>query len=306
MGNLFDKARDFICRNARPLDMARWQYHFESGSKEAVLSALSAYQNTDGGFGHALEPDSWNPNSSPIQTWVATEILREIEYTDKTHSVIQGILRYLESGADFNGHSWHNTVLSNNDYPHAPWWQADAESLDRVDYNPTACLSGFGLFFADKNSKIYDTCKRIAKEAVDTYFSNGLLDDMHTALCYIRLMEYCEESETADLFDLEALKVKLKEQVSHSITKDTAAWETDYICKPSQFFNTRDSIFYEDNKKIAEYECDYIIKTQLADGTWSIPWGWADYPAEWEISKNWWKANAAILNLLYLKGFGRV
>ena len=35
-------ARTFIYRNARPLDLARWQYHFEGGRKEAVLDALLA------------------------------------------------------------------------------------------------------------------------------------------------------------------------------------------------------------------------------------------------------------------------
>jgi hypothetical protein len=54
----YDRARAFIYRNARPLDIARFQYHFENGSKDAVLTALAAYQNEDGGFGHALGPDS--------------------------------------------------------------------------------------------------------------------------------------------------------------------------------------------------------------------------------------------------------
>jgi hypothetical protein len=48
--NTFEKARTFIYRNARPLDFARWQYQFENGSKEAVLNALSFYQNEDGGL----------------------------------------------------------------------------------------------------------------------------------------------------------------------------------------------------------------------------------------------------------------
>ena len=39
----FEKAREFIYRNARPLDLARWQYHFENGSGEAVLHALSSF-----------------------------------------------------------------------------------------------------------------------------------------------------------------------------------------------------------------------------------------------------------------------
>ena len=57
----FKKAREFMYRNARPLDLARFQYHFENGSKEAVINALSYYQNEDGGFGHAVEADCWNP-----------------------------------------------------------------------------------------------------------------------------------------------------------------------------------------------------------------------------------------------------
>ena len=49
----FEKARLFVYRNARPLDLARFQFHFENGSKEAVMNALLCYQNEDGGCGHA-------------------------------------------------------------------------------------------------------------------------------------------------------------------------------------------------------------------------------------------------------------
>ena len=48
----YNKARSFVYKNARPLDLARWKYLFEGGSKEDVLTALAAYQNEDGGFGH--------------------------------------------------------------------------------------------------------------------------------------------------------------------------------------------------------------------------------------------------------------
>ena len=90
------RAKEFIYRNARPLDLARWQYHFENGSKEAVLNTLFYYQNEDGGFAHALEADAWNPNSSPIQTWYATEILREIDFSDANHPIIKNILKSLD------------------------------------------------------------------------------------------------------------------------------------------------------------------------------------------------------------------
>ena len=299
----FQNARTFIYRNARPLDLARWQYHFEDGSKEAVLSALSFYQNEDGGIGHALEPDAWNPNSSPIQTWSATEILREIDFTDSTHPIIQGILRYLSSGQDFDGKRWYTVVKSNNDHPHAPWWHTESDSTCHNDYNPTACLAGFIIRFADQDSELYQIGCRIAKEACNAYLGQGLLTDMHTGSCYLRLLQYCEEAGALAGIDLPLLKEKLKLQVRFSITQNNAEWETGYICKPSQFFNTRDSIFYADNKNIADYECEYIIQSQLADGSWSIPWSWNAYPEEWAISKNWWKSNGVISNMLYLKGF---
>lgn len=304
--NTLYKSRALIYRNARPLDLARWQYHFENGSKEAVLAALDAYQNEDGGFGHALEPDAWNPNSSPIQTWTATEILREIDFTDATHPIIQGVLCYLASGQDFNGHFWYNNVFSNNDYPHAPWWHTESDSTCHNDYNPTACLAGFITRFAENGSKLHQLGCRIAKEAYEAYIEQSLLNDMHTVLCYIRLLQYCEEAGVNEIIDLSTLKERLKEQIKHSITHNTAKWETGYICKPSQFFNDCNSVFYADNKDIAHYECEYIIKSQLEDGSWNAPWSWNAYPDEWAISKNWWKGSGAVLNMLYLKGMGRI
>ena len=60
----------------------------ENGNKENVLKILASYQNEDGGFGHGLEPDCWNPNSSPVQTWVATEIIKEVGLEDANHPIM--------------------------------------------------------------------------------------------------------------------------------------------------------------------------------------------------------------------------
>jgi hypothetical protein len=78
----------------------------------------------------------------------------------------------------------------------------------------------------------------------------------------------------------------LQEQVKHSIEADTSKWNG-YVPTPSAFIHSRDSIFYADNKEIADHECEYIIKTQLDDGSWAIPWGWNAYPEEWAVAKNW-------------------
>lgn len=120
MNSTFEKARQFMYRNARPLDLARFQYHFENGSKENVLKILSYYQNEDGGCGHAIEADCWNPNSTPLHSGGAGDIIREIDFEDGAHPFIQGLLKWYASGECFNGRNWQITVESNNDYPHAP------------------------------------------------------------------------------------------------------------------------------------------------------------------------------------------
>ena len=53
----FEKAARFIWENGRLLERRLFDYYFRGGSREGVLSAIRAYRNEDGGFGHALEPD---------------------------------------------------------------------------------------------------------------------------------------------------------------------------------------------------------------------------------------------------------
>lgn len=48
----------FVYCNARLLDLAGWQHRFGRDSREARIEALSYYQNDNGIFSHALEPDA--------------------------------------------------------------------------------------------------------------------------------------------------------------------------------------------------------------------------------------------------------
>lgn len=206
----------------------------------------------------------------------------------------------------FDGKCWYKIVKSNNEYPHAPWWHTEMDSTDHNNYNPTACLAGFIIRFADKNSELYKLGCRIAKESFEQLIEAERENDMHTITCYLRLMQYIEETKAFDIIDLETLKAILSKIIHCCITQETDEWETSYICKPSQFLNCPSSMLYMDNQHIADFECDFIVKTQLNDGSWNITWDWSNYPYEWAISKNWWKANGIILNLLYLQGFSKL
>ncbi|MCI5918956.1 MAG: hypothetical protein MRZ75_06535 [Roseburia sp.] len=89
----------------------------------------------------------------------------------------------------------------------------------------------------------------------------------------------------------------LQLQIKHLLSGDTSVWATEYVCKPSLFIHCRDSRFYENNKELCDFECQFLSKTQQEDGTWAITWDWGSYPEQWHISKNWWKSDWIIKNL---------
>lgn len=296
-------AKKFILKNSRPLDIARWNYLFEDGSKEDVIKVLKTYQNDDGGFANALEPDCWNINSTPLQTWVATQIIKEINLEDKTHPIIKGILDYLSSKDEFDGHRWHglNTVVTNDDYPHAPWWSY--KQKQELTYNPTASLIGFILKYAEKDTAIYRSACELSKEAYNYFKKNFPLESMHESACFVELYHYMEECSIFNLFDMEEFKKLLQKQIKQVITYDTKIWSTDYICKPSLFINSKSSDFYLENKDICDFEYEFILKTQNEDGSWGVTWDWNDYPEQWAISKNWWQSDIIIKNIKYIREF---
>lgn len=303
---IFRKARAFIYRNARPLDMARWRYHFEGGNREDVLTALVAYQNADGGFGYALEADSFNPNSSPIQTWAACEILREIGFTDSSHAIIKGILRYLDSGADFSEkhNQWLNVVETNNDYPHAVWWSySEKQSDDNMKYNPTAYLAGFILRFADKDSGLYKKAEKIARQAYEWFVSSVPFREEHITACFAGLYEYLSEAGL-EPFDMREFADKLKEEVNADICRETEKWRTEYVTLPSDLIKNRESMFFEDNKEPVKKECEMLAETQLEDGSYIVPWLWYNDYKEFTLAENWWKSELLIKYMRFLSEFG--
>ena len=116
----YQEIRSWIHRNARPLDLALWKYHFEDGRREEISDAMAYYQNEDGGFGHGIEPDCWNRESSPYATMIAAGILRRTGFMEREgdkHPMVQGIFRYLESGVHCDEEGWLFCIPSNSECP---------------------------------------------------------------------------------------------------------------------------------------------------------------------------------------------
>ncbi|UQZ36107.1 hypothetical protein C2I18_22785 [Paenibacillus sp. PK3_47] len=300
----FQEIRQWLYRNARPLELARWNYHFEQGDAAAVLEALSAYQNEDGGFGHALEADSWNPNSTPLTTATAVERLLEIHWNGNGHPVVQGILNYLDSGADMENNSWANVVASNTNYPHAPWWNMASDSTSRSTFNPTAILSGFLLKFAERDSSLFERGLSIAKEMQSLFLQNPAIE-MHPLICVLTLLDCIAEAQLCGEFNYGQLKDAAKKQITVLLERNAGDW-SGYSCRPSAFIKSPDSLGYEDNAALLQRELDYLLEIRNPQGIWNLTWSWGSYEKEFAISEHWWKSHIAIENLLLLQSFGRL
>jgi hypothetical protein len=78
MRNSVHAARSFLAGHGRVLERRRFELLFDGGGPEAVLDALRAYRNSDGGFGHGLEPDLRAPESQPASALHAFEVIAEL------------------------------------------------------------------------------------------------------------------------------------------------------------------------------------------------------------------------------------
>ncbi|MFF4241645.1 hypothetical protein ACFYYL_37775 [Actinomadura geliboluensis] len=73
-----DKASDFMATHARLLDRRRFEQLTGDGDGDALLSALNAYRNPDGGYGHGLEPDLRSRTSQLGPALHAFEVFEEL------------------------------------------------------------------------------------------------------------------------------------------------------------------------------------------------------------------------------------
>ncbi|PXY24777.1 hypothetical protein BAY59_22145 [Prauserella coralliicola] len=76
-----ERARAFLLTHARLLERRLaelWLGTPTPATAYAVLDALAAYRNPDGGLGHALEPDARGPESQPLAVDFALEAVEQV------------------------------------------------------------------------------------------------------------------------------------------------------------------------------------------------------------------------------------
>ncbi|MEU6610551.1 hypothetical protein ABZ922_36880 [Streptomyces shenzhenensis] len=111
------RAEHFVWLTARVLEQRLFAYHFLNGAADPVETALDAYRNEDGGYGHALEPDLRGPVSQPLHTGHALAVLDAIGRCGGQR--VERVCRYLTSVSTADG-ALPSVGSCRRGYPTAP------------------------------------------------------------------------------------------------------------------------------------------------------------------------------------------
>ncbi len=292
------RAIKWLYRHGRPIDVARYEYLFLEGSKDTVINALKSYQNTDGGFGHGFEPDSQNPFSTPVQTWMTFEVIDELGL-EPNHELVESITEYLLNKAPKKDGFYLATIPSNNSYPHASWWTYSPEGCV-WGYNPTMAIAGFLYEYSGENKIALLEAKKIIQQGINDFIKDPS-NNMHEIRCFMEMVDRVKDlGEFANSEEFLGLLLK---QIDINLEKNTDIWFKAYCVRPLQFFDKPGGFGFEKFKELAYLEASMILNQVNKDGIWDITWDWDDYPIAKEIAKRDWQSSLILGYLKILKAY---
>jgi len=272
-----DRARGFFATWGRDLDRARFAYHFDGGSQDDLLAALGRYQNADGGFGHALEPDITAPDSNPFATELALTICLQAKIAPD-HPLLTRTVAYLEETQTDDG-DWRFSP-GVYDHPLAPWFAG----WDWPNLNPgctiAALLGELGLGSAQLHERVAALFARLANPA------DLLSDEYYSARPYAYYFLPARDHPQAELYRAGLLWWLIRQH--HAGTLADAGHFFDYVRTPETYTGRNLP------SAIIAAQLDRLAAEQAPDGGWPSP-----YDAHW---RGW----LTMQNLLTLQAFDRL
>ncbi len=280
----------YLEKRARPIDLARYDFHFRGGDASAVLRALKPYQNDDGGFGHALEPDVCLPQSTALATGVAFQFINEVD-PDPMNEVLRGGLMYLLNAYDRERNGWAVVPLEVDCHPHAPWWDYETAMAHFGWGNPSAGILGVLV----KYRHVVD-----AEEIIGAATEKAL-----KRICEVDPSSFHEVLNFKTLYQLadEGLKEQLKDPLARLISESACLspdeWKS-YVATPLKFVSSPDDPFIDlFDKGLIEANLQFLADEIVGGDHWEPNWNWAGtYPGDWEIARQEWSGHITVANSL--------
>lgn len=283
-----EAAERFTWLNARLVDRLRFAHLFSGGGAAPVVAALRPYQNADGGFGNALEPDFRGPVSQPATVSQALQVLDEAGAFDDP--MVGQVCDYLAGIATPDG-GLPFVLPSVRPYPRAPWWQPESE---RPPGNLLPTGSIVGLLLAHGVS--HPWVERAAE------FCWREIDRLERAHAYEVRSAISFLDRVPDRPRAERAFAKLGPKVLELglVALDPAAtgevhFPLDFAPAPSSLAR---GLFADE---VIEAHLDALVAGQQPDGGWTFNW-----PAWTPVVEPEWRGAITVDTLRRLRAYGRL
>lgn len=260
----FDCGCAFVREHGRALDAAWLDLVLGRGPADAVVMAVAAYQNADGGFGNGIEPDLRTPASTAIATTVGLRALRAAG-VDARHEGARAAIAWLVDAVDRERWVWPIVTPAVDEAPHAPWWTWSedlAASWNGFRFNPSAEALGYLYDYAElvPADVLHGTTRRLLDD----------LDGQHGP------RDYYETQCLSHLHDSRALPDAIREQVRAALYRAVSMLDPDDLhANYTALIPDPDSVLaaaYGDRLHRALVEA---VASQDGDGGWTPFWDWS-------------------------------
>lgn len=287
MNNTFESGASFIWQNARLLERSIFERNFLNASPSRIINILRTYQNDDGGFGHALEPDLRCPESQPLFVEFGLRTLYDCGQRD-SDTAFQAC-EFLSKHADLEK-GIPLVFPSFKMYPHAAHMDgpyAELPSMERLT-SLVGLLKWQGISHPWLDRAV-DTCL--------TYIEKSGFTDAHTIINAFCLIEALTGERNVDRLinklSADLLKVSFFNLDPHARTYGLTPLT--FAPAPTSFFRR---LFTDDQIKA---HLDALVAQQDPDGGWPIQW---EPPAG--TARMEWRGYKTVLALTTLHAYGKI
>jgi hypothetical protein len=290
MDDTFAAADHFLITHARLLERRLFAACFLCQPASGVVDALRGYQNPDGGFAHALEPDTRCPASLPVYVETAFGALAAAGAVDR--DMVVRACDYLErvaAEADADG-AVPLALPVIESFPRAAHW-SDWTYIPGV--NPTAGLVGLLYQLG------VDHPWRAAGEAYcwRQLDSGALPDEAHALREVLVFLEHVPDTERADKHAATVVSM-LPAASSFKVDAGGEGYGLTPLDMAPLATSRWRSLFGDEQ---VEAHLDQLPAGQQADGGWRVTWEPPDGAA-----LNEWRGIVTLGALRTLTSYGRL
>lgn len=297
--NKLIEAEQCVWQSARVLERVRFEHLFRAGPSAPIVQALGAYQKSDGGFGHGIEPDFRGPISQPLNSDFALRVLAELPEPDA--GLLRDTLRYLKSITVADG-GVPNTLPSVRDYPRAPWWQAEGDTPPG-NLLPTAGILGHLYLFKVDDPWLATAAEfswrgiaRLIERAPQAQERLARLFVAYEARSAMTFLDHVPERARAERVAGELGQALLAAKLVQ-IEVDAAG----EAAQPLEYAPTPDSLAARWlDRTLFDAHLDAWVNAQAEHGGWNVPWMiWTP------VTEHEWRGIQTIERLKTLRAWGR-